>query len=93
MYINFYKKNYSDRLNDNSLIKQINTQINKQIQKNDNKTLNLIPIIKLLDFEEFSIIYKKSLYKRILIGRTSYLFEKLVYCYMKQNKISVIGRH
>jgi hypothetical protein len=87
LYINFYKQKYRDKFNDNSLIKQINTQLNKDIQKDDNKALNLIPIIKLLDFEEFSIIYKKSLYKRILIGRTSYLFEKLVYCYMKQNQL------
>ena len=85
LFIDFYKERYGESFID--IENKLNIQMNKLIQKQDQSVFHFIPIIKLLNFEDFSILYKKSLYKRILIGRTNHLFEKQLFCYMKENQL------
>jgi len=75
MYDN-YGYLYSDYLKkvieDKDIEITLNTKINKMMQKNDSQVNNFPLLLKAINFDIFSLLYQKALYKRVLI-RNIYL--------------------
>ncbi len=82
---------YSDYLKkvieDIDIESTLNTKINKMMQKNDSQVNSFHLLLKAINFDIFSLLYQKSLFKRVLIRTIHLDLESSFVLSLKQHKL------